>query len=319
MFITRNIKARDYYFKKLNDPNKFRTKYARRKGWQFAQGINHSTEHNEWTAQSESQTLMFPFNIGHDSASSNPIRHRDFRSNYIDLKPTTVYTGFENPRSTEVMERSRSGTTQNDEVYKKIFAKIGPRINPLVFPFQLGDLVEIVTGRCKGQRGPICNINELHNYILVAGANIDNSIKGKGLPRAVLPKHIRLVNPEDNNSIIEEMEFMYDENHEIIRRCKYSHVLLPFPKADDVNCNEYNQRTFVNDGGLYITSDTDYPDGLHDMPALDVLDKLNDDYAKTLMSKDSGHLQSLEEEMMEIHGLTKTEDEKKKEKETWFY
>ena len=67
-------------------------------------------------------------------------------------------------------------------VFKKIYAKIGPTINEFVYPFKLGDQVEIVAGRDKGNRGPICYINEKHNYIVVKDCNIGNTCKKTLIP-----------------------------------------------------------------------------------------------------------------------------------------
>lgn len=69
-----------------------------------------------------------------------------------------------------------------------------------------------MVGKAKGQQGPICYVDPVHNYILVAGCNIDYSLKatdnGRREPREVplLPEHIRLVSKEDKSKTWENNE-----------------------------------------------------------------------------------------------------------------
>ena len=83
--------SRDYYWKKMHDPNKFRTKYAKRQGWTYEEGINYSQQFNKWQAYYTLPTQSFPYNIGFDGVRG-PIRHRDYRSTYKDLRPSTIFS-----------------------------------------------------------------------------------------------------------------------------------------------------------------------------------------------------------------------------------
>lgn len=247
----------------MHDPNKFKTKYAKRKGWGFEEGLNYNQQFNSWRAFYALNTQSFPYGIGFDSIRGD-IKHRDFRSSYRDPKPATINLWYENPHSYNI--QSRINNRDNDMVYKQIYAKIGPAINEFVYPFKLGDLVEIVKGRDKGARGPIAYINEKHNYIIVKGCNIDYSIKAtKNVsPREVglLPKHIRLVNPTDTKLLVEEVEFFYNQYDEIIRCCKTTGVKLPWDGD-----SENKGQDLVKNGGAIQCKVHEYPVGSNDSSA----------------------------------------------------
>ena len=263
MLLSRRIRARDYMFKTLHNPNKFKTKYARRKGFNYDQNFAHNTEDLSWRAdesiESDVGSNVFPFNIGHDS-KRGPIRHRDFRSNYVDLNENVPVQWWEDAKSKEKVQMTSNYRKNLDEFYKRNYAAVGPAIPEEVFPFRVGDQVEFVgvfeetdsdsdseieiINPSIGQRGTITFIHHPHNYILVEGVNKDvrGDYSKDHVERAVLPDHIRLINPNhlqklkeyenrqkavDNNepgaeplTIKEEYEFIHSKG-QIIDRIAY--------------------------------------------------------------------------------------------------
>jgi len=207
MYLSRSLRGRGYYYKKLHDPNKFKNKFDRRKGFDYEGNITHNTEHLKWSAnQSAEQDMssnLFPYKYGFDS-QNGPVRHRDFRSNYHDLSPETVINWYENPKGRGKQALLQNGMQKNlDNFYKNHYAKVGPRSPPGQFPFKLGDIVEITKGRNKGERGEVTYIREEQNYVLVKGCNIDYSEYHRRefgvkncIERAVLStEQIKLVSP----------------------------------------------------------------------------------------------------------------------------
>merc|ERR1712242_408223 len=111
-------------------------------------------------------------------------------------------------------------------LYQDMYPKCGPEPDLLYatnFIFRIGDIVEVVTGRAKGERGPISYIDMKNNYILVSGCNIDYSTRAtknaEPCEVPMLPKHIRLVNPETNETVAsEDIELVHDLEDESVKR-----------------------------------------------------------------------------------------------------
>jgi len=309
---------RGYMFKKMHTPHKFRTKYARRKGWQYEDGLNYSNEHVTWFNNEKLETEVYPYKMGFDSAEG-PVRHRDYRSNYHDVPKEQVLHWYHNRRG--AMEQNHiKGNFKEQYVYKKIYAKIGPQLPEEMFPFKLNDLVELVAGRDKGKRGPIMYIDEPNNYIVVAGCNIDYLVKDQ-YPREIgmLPEHIRLVNPE-TDELVEDIEILTDYDYNLVRRCKATKTQLPW---DSDHEGIQKGKNLVTDGKFYHCETKDYPTGDLDT-MVDVFRSTGDDtwregqhidYEDYLNKKPESIRQTLHEEMMDIHGLKGS----KKKRKTYFY
>lgn len=216
MYLSRSLRGRGYYYKKLHDPNKFKNKFDRRRGFDYEGNITHNTEHLKWAANTQADQDMasnlFPYKYGFDS-QNGPVRHRDHRSNYNDLSPETVINWYENPKGRGKQALLQNGMQKNlDIFYKNNYAKVGPRSPPNQFPFKLGDIVEITKGRNKGERGEVTYIREEQNYVLVKGCNIDYSEYHRRefgvnncIERAVLStEQIKLVSPDFLNFFASE-------------------------------------------------------------------------------------------------------------------
>jgi len=264
-----------YAYKKLNDPNKWKSKYARRKGWQFEEALQYDQSTDEWNQFSNPST-KFPFKLGFDNLNG-PIRHRDFRSGYKDRPKVKIPAYFDRPHSTAY--ESGFHDEKALRVYREVYAKCGPESEDYSFLFDLGDIVEIVSGRAKGERGPVCYIDSMHNYILVSGCNYDYSLKSTGIFKGrqqrqpaevpVLPKHIRLVSPKTGD-IIEntdiEMSMTYNDDYVYRRNVKTGEILPKMSDSSDTHDNDYVKA----DAALHCRI-KDYPNGDNDTTVTDYL------------------------------------------------
>merc|ERR1711997_228632 len=254
-----------YAYKKLHDPNKWKAKHHRKKGWNFEEALQYDATTDKWTEQGNPIT-KFPFNMGFDNLGG-PIRHRDHRSQYEDRPVVKVPAYFDYPHQKSYQKHFHNEKALR--VYQEVYAKCGPESEEYAFPFDLGDIVEIVSGRAKGERGPICYIDVVHNYILVSGCNIDYSLKAtkngqdpKEVP--VLPEHIRLVSKIDKGEVWknnEDIQIATTYNDRIIwrRNKKTEEILQKNNSKEDPHKNEW-----VNaDAGLHCKIE-DYPIGEND-------------------------------------------------------
>lgn len=220
--LTKKIQARNYYFKKLNDPYKYVPKYTPKKGFQYEENTNYSTQNLSWNIEQGGIELnSFPYGLDMDS-NNGPIRYRDYRSNYRDLDPDRPRNWYTNEKGYMANQMDKMDV-KGSYFYQKYSAKIGPRVPTEYFPFLLGDKIEIKAGKSKGQTGNIDFIIPEHNYIFCNNANFDygtqylkDAIQEDKvvIPRALLTEHVKLLNPNVTSLLeFENLENEKDENH----------------------------------------------------------------------------------------------------------